>query len=196
MDYLLPVDEVNLDFKMFDPIELGRDIKKQRKASERQRRQRKPCPDEEGFTSFLAGQVVLDPVQAQFVSTSIQMEVELREKKSQNDLVWLEEKWVNKADIFGQIPSRNNRTLLIEIPIIASVVNHTELFSAVLLDEKEHANRSEPLPLYALDLRTNFNEPNISSLILYPDLHLKNNLAKPITLHNVLYKQQRTKESK
>jgi len=64
VDYLLPVDQVNLDFKMHDPVELSRDTRKQKKMSERQRRQRKPCLDEDRFTDFFAGQVVLNPVMA------------------------------------------------------------------------------------------------------------------------------------
>lgn len=71
VDFLLPTDEVNLHFNMFDPVELGRDAKMQRQGSERLKRQRKSCPNEEGFTSFLAGQVVIDPTKAGFISTSI-----------------------------------------------------------------------------------------------------------------------------
>ena len=55
VDYLLPADQENLHFKMFDPIQLGHDLKKHDKASERQRRQRRPCLDEDGFSTYLAG---------------------------------------------------------------------------------------------------------------------------------------------
>jgi len=95
------------------------------------------------------------------------MEVELREDKNQEDHVWLEGKWTNKADVLSQIPSNNNKTIFIEIPIIASVVNHTELFSAVEPNDQEHSNSSEPRPLYALDLTVDFNHSNLA---LYPDL--------------------------
>lgn len=136
VDFLLPVDEENIHFKMFDPIQLGHPTLQNCEASERQRRQRKPCLDDDGFATYLAGHVVLDPVRAKFISTSIQMEVELREQKNQKELVWLEEKWVSKDEVVEQIPSRNNHTILVEIPILASVVNHTELFSAYLSPEQ------------------------------------------------------------
>ena len=62
-DYYLPTDEENLDFALLDPVDLSSSSdKKQRKMSERFKRQRKACIDNDGFTQFLVGSVFLNPV--------------------------------------------------------------------------------------------------------------------------------------
>ena len=74
---------------MLDPVDLigcgPCAEKKQRKGPERVKRSRKACIDAEGFTHFLAGSVYLDPRKAQFIATSIKMELELRTSPDKND---------------------------------------------------------------------------------------------------------------
>lgn len=68
-----------------------------------------------------------------------------------------------------------NGTVVIELPIIGSVVNHTNLFSASKVST--YYNSSEPLPLYVMDVHTGVDDPfKYHDITHETDLVLKNNL--------------------
>ena len=88
VDYFLPTDQENLDFAMLDPAELMPNSGKCKEKSqqerqlgnERRKREREACMDyNTGFATFLAGSVYLDARKAAFISSSIKVEVELRD---------------------------------------------------------------------------------------------------------------------
>ena len=49
--------------------------------------------------------------------------------------IWLQSESMDYHDFLKEVPhNTNNKTIFLEIPIIASVVNHTNLFSAVSIN--------------------------------------------------------------
>lgn len=107
------------------------------------------------------------------------MEVELRPStdKGDRDVIWLEGTKMNRSDILAKVPHSENGTIYVELPIIASVVNHTKMFSAVQLPELLGAGPSEPLPLYLLN--TSKDQRHAADLVL------KNNLNVPLTINKI-----------
>ena len=66
------------------------------------------------------------------MATSIKVEVELRPTADKGaDTIWLEATKVNRSDVNAKVPHSENGTIYVELPIIASVVNHTTMFSAI-----------------------------------------------------------------
>ena len=91
----------------------------------------------------LIGYVILNAVKAQFVATSIKVEIETYEEFKPEDFNSEEE----------CLTEQKNQTMFVEIPIIASVVNHTRLFSVIDIQENhDNANQSDPIPIYLLDV--------------------------------------------
>ena len=64
VDYYLPVDQPNLDFKLNDPPIWDSLSINFRKASERMKRKPIAKKDDFGYVDLYIGQVVLNPVQA------------------------------------------------------------------------------------------------------------------------------------
>ena len=54
--------------------------------------------------------------------------------------------------MLSKLPHSENGTIYIELPIIGSVVNHTQMFSAIDLQPEERINSSDPMPLYMMNL--------------------------------------------
>ena len=83
-------------------------------------------------------------------------------------------------DFLNEVPHHpNNKTIFVEIPIIASVVNHTSLFSAIDIDQDKKYNSSLPLPMYMADRNIampdgRFNQ-TMGAFIIQPDLLIQNN---------------------
>ena len=100
--------------------------------SERQKRQPDHKIDSNKISTFLVGHVFLNPVKAQFVSTSIKVELEMADSFNDSSKIPLQTDLVDRELLKEKIPhSKFNKTLFVEIPIIASVVNHTQMLSAV-----------------------------------------------------------------
>ena len=150
----MPTDQPNLDLKFYDPPQLIQGAAKHSKASERAKRQRNlPIDDAGYYQSFVMGQVILNPVRAQFMSTSIKVELELKEPQNDHDLILLKGENIDKDSFNRRMPNDRNKTIFIEIPIIGSIVNHTTLFSPIEFTELERSNSSAPLPLHVFDLK-------------------------------------------
>ena len=100
----------------------------------------------------MLGHVYLNPVKAQMITTSIKVELEMAEVFNDTSRIWLASESMDYEDFLKEVPHYpNNKTIYIEIPIIASVVNHTQLFSAVEIAKEPHYNSSMPIPLYMAD---------------------------------------------
>jgi hypothetical protein len=67
--------------------------------------------------------------------------------------IWLQSDLIDRETLIDGVPhSKNNKTLFVEIPIIASVVNHTTMFSAISPNfTKLRENNTLPMPLYMAD---------------------------------------------
>ena len=105
--------------------------------------------------------------------------------------IWLQSDLIDRQTLINRVPhSKYNKTMFVEIPIIASVVNHTQMFSAVSENYTTlRENNSLPMPLYLADRKKILGQPemnqSVSSFIIYPDLLIKNNFNKPIIIDNV-----------
>jgi hypothetical protein len=116
------------------------------------------------------------------------VELEMAEVFNDTSRIWLQSESIEYEEFLKEVPHHpNNKTVFIEIPIIASVVNHTQLFSAIKIGEDKNYNSSLPLPLYMAD-RTlampdnRFNQ-TFAGFVIQPDLLISNNFKKQIMIH-------------
>ena len=130
------------------------------------------------------GQVILNPVRARFISTSIKVELELKEPQNDQDSILLKGEKISKELFNRQMPNHRNKTIFIEIPIIGSIVNHTSLFSPIEFTELERSNSSAPLPLHAFDLKSLGDQA--SEYSQSSNLLIRNPFTVPIAIHKIV----------
>ena len=104
LDYFLPLNQANLDFDLKSPpVDL---LAAQSK-------------EKNGLLHI--GTVLMNPVKAQFITTSIKVKLRTYEDFSDDQ----------DEECLAEDVDKQNHTLYVEIPIIASVVNYTNLFSTM-----------------------------------------------------------------
>jgi len=178
-DYFLPLDQPNLDFQLLEPPgDLVAD-KAKKNSQDKDTVRPKLHIDSNNFATLQIGHVYLNPLKAQFIATSIKVEVQLKEGRQ-----------FRPSESNGEQGQAQRETTFVEIPIIGSVVNHTKLFSAVQFDRSQSMQNSQPLPLYLLDTTEKVQmHPNETrkEVHIVPNFILRNNLRSPIVVSKMIF---------
>ena len=109
----------------------------------------------------------MNPVKPQLISTSIKVELEMADSFNDSSKIWIQTDLVDRDELKDKIPhSKYNKNLFVEIPIIASVVNHTEMLSAVSPNYTTlRPGNSLPMPLYLADRKKILELPDMNSSV-------------------------------
>lgn len=109
----------------------------------------------------------MNPVKPQLISTSIKVELEMADSFNDSSKIWIQTDLVDRDELKDKIPhSKHNKTLFVEIPIIASVVNHTEMLSAVSPNYTTlRPGNSLPMPLFLADRKKILELPDMNSSV-------------------------------
>ena len=127
------------------------------------------------------GTVYLNPTRAQFIATSIKVKLETFEE-------------MNDADLLGECDSES-KTMFVEIPIIGSIVNHTDLFAHPYsyAEELQLKSATQPAPLLHFNLNQGVpgdlpKGPGISYQMktITSPLYVRNNLASALVVRKIL----------
>jgi hypothetical protein len=163
-DYFLPLDQPNLDFSINrPPADLAQEQAK----------------DKQGGRIFI-GTVFLYAVKAQFVTSTIKVKLQTFEDLHDPDL---------DAE---ECPERNN-TIFVDIPIIASVVNHTNFLSSIDAKMKGVDFLQAIAPIQRFDIYSTtqqvpvngYQQSDTSEPISFPMI-IKNSLSQPFTVNKIL----------
>lgn len=175
LDYYLPLDQPNLDFKMKEP---PKDLEGLRKSRDGQRQKPHAVNDDSPYVSVPIGTVYLNPLEPRFIATSIKVKIQT-----------VEDFHVDEAEAGDGDKTKGEYYMFVEIPIIGSVVNHTKLFSAIEFTPEQNRNQSLPLPLVILDSSDHVRVPVEHAKLpmkVMSQLLVKNNLSRKITVSKII----------
>jgi hypothetical protein len=164
----LPLDQPNLDFQMVDAL------------------------PEQTPKHVLLGHVILNPVKAGFVATSIKLKVATMEPFNEtNELDLTDNYGEEEPEEEKECNENGNSTVFVEIPILGSVVDFPNMLSAVDLSSAKRQQDFDVIhPLYLMDpnqainLKKHEHIPPEKTFVLAP-LMIKNNLNDDIRIKRI-----------